>query len=320
MSPASVRLRRVRVFALACSTALVLALPSPISAGPIDIDGLPLLVDPIETINEPLAEPARSLEPAPLAPEWDGVVAPSVQANAAVIIDETSGARLYGQDEHLRLPPASITKIMTALVALDRGNLDDQITVQIDGPQFARQTDSSVMGLLPGDQLTLRDLLYGLMLPSGNDAAIEIARYIAGSEAAFVDLMNEKVRELGLQNTRFANPHGLNDPQHYTTAWDITMIGRAAMRDPRFAEIARAPEWTVQGSRTYTMQNLNGLLWYAPGADGIKTGWHEEAGMTIVGSVTRNGRRLYVTLLNDNRQLPDAGALVDWAFAHFNWK
>lgn len=271
-----------------------------------------------EVMTEPAPTPTPIAE-APAAPTWDGVIAPWIQANAAAVVDADSGALLYDKDAHKRLPPASITKIVTAMVALEYGNLDDVITVTIDGPKFAVETDSAIMGLQKGDRVTLRDLLYGLMLASGNDAAVEIARYIAGSEKAFVKLMNEKVAQLGLANTHFTNPHGLNDPDHYTTAYDISQLGLWAMKDERLREIVRTPSYTVKGKRSYSFNNLNGLTWYYPGADGLKTGWHEEAGMTIVGTAVRDGHRLFVTLLNDSRQLPDAAALLNWAFQHFTW-
>jgi D-alanyl-D-alanine carboxypeptidase (penicillin-binding protein 5/6) len=257
--------------------------------------------------------------PLPPAPNWDGTVAPPIQSEAAAVIDGDSGALLFGHDPHKRLPPASITKIVTAMVALEHGDLDTVVTVEIDGPKFAIETDSAVMGLHHGDRLTLRDLLYGLMLPSGNDAAVEIARAIAGNEERFVKLMNAKVQQLGLEDTHFTNPHGLHDPDHYTSAYDITQLGLWAMKDERLREIVQALKWTVHGSRTYTVINLNGLMWYYPGADGLKTGWHEQAGMTIVGSATRDGHRVFVTLLNDQKQLPDSAALLNWAFAHFTW-
>lgn len=254
----------------------------------------------------------------PAPPAWDGAVAPPVSAAAAVVVDGATGALLYGKDAHRRLPPASITKTVTAMVALERGRLDDVVTVMIDGLAFAIATDSSIMGLLPGDRLTLRDLLYGLMLPSGNDAAVAIATHLAGSEEIFVGWMNAKVAQLGLHNTHFANVHGLHDPDHYTTAYDISQLSLWAMMNADFRAIAAAPLWTVHGSRTYTVTNLNPLLWAYPGADGVKTGWHEQAGPTITGSAVRDGRRLFVTLLDSPRQIADSRALLDWAFGHFS--
>jgi D-alanyl-D-alanine carboxypeptidase (penicillin-binding protein 5/6) len=271
--------------------------------------------------SEVTVAPATTIVLPPLLPPpvWDGTWAPPVRSAAAAVVDGRSGALLFGQEPDRRLPPASLTKIVTAMVALDRGDLDASVTVDVDGARLQIETDSSVMGLRPGETLMLRDLLYGLMLPSGNDAAIAVARHIAGDEAAFVALMNEKVARLGLTNTHFRNPHGLDAPDHYTTARDIAQLSLWAMYDERFRAIVAAREWTVRGSRTYTLVNGNPLLSVYAGADGIKTGWTDEAGRTLVGSATRAGRRLFVVLLDTPDQTAEATALLDWAFAHFLW-
>jgi serine-type D-Ala-D-Ala carboxypeptidase (penicillin-binding protein 5/6) len=285
--------------------------------GPAEAGGPPT-DQPADFRSTADAAPAQNVDAQrPAFPRWDGIVAPPVRAASAAVIDAATGALLYGQEPHRRRPPASITKIVTAKIALDRGNLDAELTVDIDGPAFALETDSTIMGLMPGDRLTLRDLLHGLMLPSGNDAAVAIAAHIAGSDEAFAALMNRAVLGLGLTNTRFTNAHGLHDPNHYTSAFDIAQLTRWAMNDPRFRAIVGAKEWTIRGSREYTLYNTNQLLAGYQGADGVKTGWHEEAGATIAGSAVRDGRRLIVVLLNDDFVIPDAKALLDWAFTHF---
>lgn len=275
---------------------------------------------PVVTVPAP-GRAERAVRPAPPpGPAWDGVIAPPIHSAAAVVLDAGTGALLFSHEPHRRLPPASVTKIVTAMVALERGDPDASVTVDIDGPAYSIETDSTVMGLVPGETLTLRDLLYGLMLLSGNDAAIAIADYIAGSEAAFVALMNAKAKELGLADTHFRNPHGLHDPDHYTSAHDIARLSLWAMRDPRFREIVEARKWTVRGSYTYTLYNKNDLLGRYPGADGLKLGWTEEAGVTLVGSATRDGRRLIVALLDTEQRVRDVATLFDWAFAHFRWE
>jgi D-alanyl-D-alanine carboxypeptidase len=144
-----------------------------------------------------------------------------------VVIDEDSGQVLYERGSSQRTAPASITKIMTALVAIERGKPEDRFKVEFDSTELV---DSTLMGIHPGDEVTLEDLLYGLMLPSGNDAALAIANHIAGSKQAFVQMMIDKARDLGLQNTHFQNPHGLDEAGHYTSAYDITMTARYAMQ------------------------------------------------------------------------------------------
>lgn len=250
-------------------------------------------------------------------PRWDGTPPPAITGAAAAVLDGESGALLFGHEIHRRLPPASISKIVTAMIAIERGNLDAIVPVDIDGFAYARETDSSVVGLEIGDVVTLRDLLYGLILHSGNDAAIAIARHIAGSEPAFVALMNARVAQLGLRDTHFANPHGLHEPNHYSTAYDMAVIGRWAMGDARFREITSARSWRVAGPPAYTIRNANPLLGWYDGADGVKLGWHEDAGVTFVGSAVRGNRRLVVSLFDTRDLRTDAAALLDWAFAHW---
>ena len=156
---------------------------------------------------------------------------------AVVILEEGCGAILYQSNASARLSPASLTKIMTALVTVDHVDLDEVVTVTVDGPALSLATDSTVMGIEPGQMFSVRDLLYGLLLPSGNDAAVQLAEYVAGSQEDFVEMMNEKATALGLRNTHFANPHGLDDPDLYTSASDMAILGRHLLLNPDLAEI-----------------------------------------------------------------------------------
>src|SRR5262249_27585379 len=158
----------------------------------------------------------------------------------------------------------SRTRLMTAVLALERGGLDDVVAIDVDYRQLG---DSSTMGLLPGERLTLEDLLYGLLLPSGNDAAIAIARHVAGSEEASAERRNARAPQLGLSATRFANPHGLDAADHYSSPLDILTLGRFAMGSPLFRQIVGTKQSTVQGRRSYTLVNTNRLLGVAPGVD-----------------------------------------------------
>jgi D-alanyl-D-alanine carboxypeptidase len=179
---------------------------------------------------------------------------------------------------------------------------------------------SSVMGLWPAAEVTLRDLLYGLMLPSGNDAAVELARTLAPSEQAFIDMMNERVRAMGLRNTHFTNPHGLDDWEHYSSAYDMAAITRHAMRNQRFREIANTPVHHLAPPFDYDVHNGNSLLGFYPGANGVKIGWTEAAGWTFVASAWRDGREVIVSLMNSADRDADAAALLDWAFASPHWQ
>ncbi|HXH20802.1 MAG TPA: D-alanyl-D-alanine carboxypeptidase family protein [Dehalococcoidia bacterium] len=241
---------------------------------------------------------------------------PEIAGLAAVVIDEASGAVLYDKDAHLRLPPASLTKIATAILALEHGNLDDEVTVDVDSRVMR---GSTVMGLEPGDRFSLRDLLYGLMLPSGNDAALAIGRHLAGSDGAFVERMNGLLARLGLRESHFLNPHGLGRGEHLASAYDIAMLSRYAMSLPGFHELVNARSWVARGSRTIPLTNINTFLGYYPGADGVKTGYTRSAGSTLAASAARNGHRLFVVVLNSPARNEDARRLLNWAFTTYAW-
>ena len=256
--------------------------------------------------------------PAPraAAPTPAGAVAPTVDAAAAVVIDGNSGAVLFDQDARRPLAPASLTKIATAILAIEGSDLDGWAESDVDSRAMP---GSSVMGLLPGDCFPVRDLLYGLMLPSGNDAALAIGRHLAGSDEAFVAGMNTLVARLGLRDTHVENPHGLDASGHVSSAYDLAMLARYAMTLPDFAQAVAAPAWTASGSRQLGMRNVNRFLSSYPDADGVKTGFTGDAGRTLVASATRDGRRLYVVLLDAPNRFTDAAALLDWAFANHVW-
>ncbi|MCC6179980.1 MAG: D-alanyl-D-alanine carboxypeptidase [Chloroflexi bacterium] len=239
-----------------------------------------------------------------------------VSAEAAVVVDGDSGAVLFGKNPHERLPMASLTKIMTAIVAVEKGNPRDEVHVTIDSAKLARETESTVMGLMPGDVVSLETLLYGLMLPSGNDAAIEIARHIGGSEQQFAELMNAKAREIGLQDSQFKNPHGLDTTGHYSSAYDLAVMARYGMQYPLFQSLAATRHWQAEG---YNLWNLNKLLGVYPGADGVKVGFTDNAGPCLVASATRNGHRVFTVVLHSMNATAEDRALLDYAFDGFRW-
>lgn len=239
-----------------------------------------------------------------------------IGGQGAIIMDAQTGAVLFGKNARRRMAMASCTKMITAILALERGRLDDRITVDVDGLKMAIETESTIMGLHPGETVTLETLLYGLMLPSGNDAAVAIARHIAGSESAFVELMNAKVRELGLEDTQFKNPHGLDARDHYSTPFDQASIARYGMTNPVFARLAGAKQYAADG---YQLWNQNRLLWNYPGADGVKPGFTDEAGSALVASATRNGHRVITTVIKANSAAMDTVPLLDWAFKSYRW-
>lgn len=254
------------------------------------------------------AQPPVSAEPPPLE---------GVAADSYIVMEASTGRVLAGHQPNKRRPPASLTKVMTALLALERGGLWDVVTID---DEVLNLRNSTLMGLKPGDQVNLVDLLYGLMLPSGNDAAIAVAKHISGSQAAFVQQMNRRAASIGLRDTHFANPHGLDSRRgdHFSTAYDMAQLARVAMNHPAFERLAATSYhvgYTQQRPHSqYRMANLNRLLGSYPGADGVKIGFTNGAGQTIIGSATRNGVRLIVAVLGSEDRFTDAAALLDLGF------
>ena len=236
-----------------------------------------------------------------------------ISGRSAAIIEAPCGALVYGQREHERLPPASLAKIMTAIVAVEHDDLSRVVDVNVNSALLVVSTDSTVMGLEPGLRMSLRDLMHGLLLVSGNDAAAEIAMEVGGTLPGFIDLMNAKADELGLQNTHFANPHGLDEPGLYTSAYDIALLGLALLEDPELASIVAKKQYTADWNGP-ELWNGNGLLNLYQGVVGVKIGFTEGAKQTIVAAADRDGRRLIVSVLSSNNRYSDAIALLDWAW------
>lgn len=252
----------------------------------------------------------------PLVYVPDCTSGPRIHAASAILLEATTGTILYAHNEHVRRAPASTTKIMTAVVALEKGNLRSLVTVG----RYASWTPGSSVGLRPQDRLPLSELLQGLMLCSGNDASVAIAEHVAGSERAFVDLMNRKAREFGALNTSFRNPHGLPAVGHFTTAFDLALMTRYALQKPAFARLVRTREeeldW-AEGERKAAISNTNRLLWSFAGADGVKTGTTSEAGHCLVASATRDGRQLIAVVLRSGDRWGDAASLLEYGFNAF---
>lgn len=264
----------------------------------------------------PLAPKPAMSGPAPVRKA--GSPDPSPSTNRFIVMDGASGAVLFEENAHDPIAMASLTKMMTAILGIEHGNLEDRPKIDISARSLS---DSTVMGLEPGLDVTLEDLLYGLMLPSGNDAAIAIARYVGGDETAFVKLMNQKASWLGLASTHFANPHGLDASDHYSSPYDQAVIARYGMQYPTFQKLAATKSYNISRSNiAFTVQNLNPILGVYPGADGVKIGFTDNAGRSIVASATRNGHRVFVSFMKSKAGLaPDATHLLDWAFAYHTW-
>lgn len=238
-----------------------------------------------------------------------------VSAASAIIVDAESGKVLWQKDPDTSRFPASTTKIMTAMLLLEHCTPDDIITAP---PDIDKVTDAS-MHLKPGEKITAGDMLYALMLRSANDGCVAVAVHIAGSVPKFVEMMNQRAKELGCTNTHFDNPNGLNDDKHTTTAHDLAIIARAAMRYPAFATAVRTYRHVIKRdpkiSKDTLMINHDKYLMKDVTADGIKTGWTIPAGRCFVGSATRNGYRIITVVLKSKDWQKDHAAMLNWAFA-----
>lgn len=235
-----------------------------------------------------------------------------LSAASALLVDLDAGQTLYALRPDEPRPPASTAKLMTALITLQRGSLDATVVVS----EAAAGTEGSRMGLVAGETLTVADLLHGLLIASGNDAAVALAEHIAGSEADFVALMNAEAARMGLSATHFVNAHGLDAAGMTSSAADLLVMARAALEYPVFAEIVATRSQQIAG---HDLTNTNELLGVYPGADGVKTGTTDEAGECLVASVSRGGHRIIAVVLGSADRYADARALLDFAEAGWRW-
>lgn len=247
-----------------------------------------------------------------------GIVnAMELSAESAVIIDAASGRVIAEKNAYERRGMASTTKIMTAVIALEKCNMDETVTVD----SRAEGIEGSSLYLKAGDKIKLEHLLYGMLLKSGNDAAAAVAFHVSGSIEDFAKLMTEKAVSLGLKNTAFKNPHGLYEEGHYTTAYDLAQITRYAFTLDGFADMVSAKSYKIDDDiETKLVVNNNKLLRFYDGADGVKTGYTPETGRTLVGSATRNGMRVISVTLSDRDDWNDHIAMFDYAFENYELK
>jgi hypothetical protein len=255
----------------------------------------------------------------PAAPARTGdAPAPETTAVHIAIIDDDSGQLIYSEEPNTEVPQASTTKIATTIVALEREpNLDRKIKVTISASAMVARDGSSTMGIEPGRSVTLDTLLHGMMLPSGNDAAEQVAVSLADSREQYVDWMNQEAAALGLKDTHFVNPSGMDAAGHYSSAYDMAMLARYAMHNATFRSLAGATQFTGDG---FSMSNLNRLLGAYPGADGVKIGFTDAALKTIVASATHDGHRVYVSLMRSNDLPGDSAALFNWVWKNYTWQ
>lgn len=240
-----------------------------------------------------------------------------VSADHAILMEQQSGRVLFGKKAHQRTRIASITKIMTAILAIESGKMDQKVTIS----KKAAYTEGSSLYLKEGEKIRLQDLIFGLMLRSGNDAAIAIAQYIGGSVDGFTHLMNEKAALIGMTDTKFANPHGLDDHKKiYSSAYDMAILTQYAMKNDMFRTIFGTKVHRVEGKgkRSYVWQNKNKLLERYPYSTGGKTGYTSVAKRTLVSTAKKDDLQLIAVTLNDPDDWQDHVSLFDWGFDHYH--
>lgn len=241
---------------------------------------------------------------------------PDVSAQSAILIEKNSGRILYSKSADLRLPIASTTKIMTALCALEYCDINMTVTIS----DTASGVEGSSMYLETGEKMTIKELLYGLMLSSGNDAAVAISE---ATECDFIQLMNETADKIGVKNTHFTNPNGLPDDEHYSTCSDMARITAYAMQNPDFCEIVRTKSYRIEGEgKAYprVLVNHNKLLNAYEGCIGVKTGFTKAAGRCLVSAAERNGMTLICVTLNAPNDWNDHKSMFDYGFSNYKYK
>lgn len=243
---------------------------------------------------------------------------PKIDTLSAIVIEPNSGRILYEKNGFSKRPMASTTKIMTIILAVENGNMDDIVTVS----KRAAQIGGSTVDLKMGDKIKLSELLYGLMLNSGNDAGIAVAEYIGGSVENFASMMNNKAIEIGAYNTSFTSPHGLDNVEHYSTAYDMAIITRYALKNPKIAKIVKTIEYNMKfiDGKSKNLRNTNPLLTAYEGTTGVKTGYTGMAGKCLVSSVKRNGMEIIaVTLGSQSSQIriKDSISILNYCFNNY---
>jgi serine-type D-Ala-D-Ala carboxypeptidase (penicillin-binding protein 5/6) len=255
------------------------------------------------------AETVRELK----APAGKKADAPGVWANAAALLDAESGRLLYEKNGHVKLPIASTTKMMTALVVRDSTKLKDKVVV----PPAATQVGEEGIDLVPNETLTVEQLLNVMLIQSANDAAYALAIHTGGSIEGFAAMMNKKATQLGAVDSHFTNPHGLDQAGHYSTAYDLALIGRAVMQDPVLAKIVVTPKYSIPmpgQAWSRVAVGHNEILSKYAGADGVKTGYTAKAGQCLVASAKKDGKALVAVSLNSTHRADDVAALFNYGF------
>lgn len=270
----------------------------------------------IPSTTNPSVVKANSETPVPSPlPEYIGTVLPEVSAHGVLALDIDKLAVLYEKGSNVQLFPASTTKLMTALVALDMYSLDQVVVVP------SVKVDGQKMGLYGGEKVTIESLFYGMLVDSGNDAAEALSRLYPGGRDAFIAAMNAKAQALGLKNTVYKNPTGLDDPGQLTSAYDLVFLGIEVMRHPELARIVGTKEVNLEVlNGKHQFSNINELVGTVPGVIGVKTGWTEVAGENLLTEIERDGRHVMIAVLSSKDRFGETRTLIDWIYKSYLWK
>lgn len=275
-----------------------------------------VLFTPLHQLNTPTAEVKAAIINHFSIPVFDGTPISTVSAQAFYVYDPSSQTILLEKNSEQKMHPASLTKLMTALVALDLYHTDQIMTVK-----SASESIGSKVSLINGDQLTVEDLLFASLVSSGNDAALTLAENYPEGYSRFVDRMNQKARELGLKDTHFTNVSGLEFTDHKSTARDLTVLASHVVSDPLLSRIVstKANDLVSLSGQRYQLYTTNELLG-EKGVVGVKTGTTENSGQNLIVQSQQDGHSVIITILNSADRFADARILIDWVFAHFTWK
>lgn len=269
--------------------------------------------------NIPLSFDSKKILPTPaLYPEnKTGVSAPVLTAKSVIIMDVNSEVVLFEKNSQVATFPASTTKIMSGLVALENFKLDEVLEVG-----QVTKVEGQKIKLLPGEKITFENLLFGLLVASANDAAVVLAENFPAKSAGFVWAMNQKAKDLGLEKTNFTNPIGYDEPGHYSTAADLAHLAVFSMKNPIFERIVSTEKITITdvgGKIFHPISNINTLVGKIPGVRGVKTGWTQQAGECLVTFIERDGKKIVLVVLGSNNRFKETEDLINWVFENFSW-
>lgn len=270
------------------------------------------------TPQKPLVRevPFNLPQPAPYPKKTTDQPPPDLTAGSVLVLDVTSSVILYEKNASQRFSPASTTKIMTALVALDEYQLNDILTVK------TVETEGRIMNLKEGEQMTAENLLYGLLVHSANDAAVTLAENYPGGREKFIAAMNRKAQQMNMNNTHFENENGLEQENHYISSIDLARLATYALNNPtflQFVETKKIAVMDINQKEIHQLESVNKLLGEIPGLFGVKTGWTENAGECLVAAVEREGHKIITVVLKSEDRFGETAKLINWAFANYQW-